>query len=129
MKEINGQLRQFYHSWGRPAFGQGIHALQDAFAHRGSALGRDHNITKDQYPGMHASWRDDWIKAEKITRSAIIVHRLFSNDFEGLKGASDKFTIYEDGMTKEKLSELVNKIQQFLNTALSGTTVNLKNLE
>jgi hypothetical protein len=86
-------------------FGQGVHALQDAYAHKGVNWGR-HSTFNDIY--------GDTKEAMSMTKSAIQVYKLMTNDFKGL-GDSVK-GIKLDGMSKKQQEQVFKKIQEFLSS-------------
>ena len=96
---------------GAESFGQGIHALQDAFAHRGTDHD-NHSLVKDQFPSLIKNGMQDFTKALAITKSAINVHHLMSGNFDML--AESKITIYTDGMNADQKKQLLEKVQEFL---------------
>ncbi|UPQ76046.1 DUF6443 domain-containing protein [Chryseobacterium nepalense] len=88
-------------------FGQGIHALQDAYAHEGrSDVGLDH------------VWNDrtgDKEQAEWISTSAINVHNLLTNAFDKIvTGYDGNVKISFDGMTSSMREQVVMKIQNYI---------------
>jgi RHS repeat-associated protein len=111
---------------GMEAFGQGVHALQDAFAHRGTDIDVGHSSRKDQYPGLVAGGSADFSKARQITRSAIIVHHLMSNNFDML--GSSEYKISTDGMSPNQKAQLLQKLQEFMKVR-NKTKIDQQNLE
>jgi RHS repeat-associated protein len=98
---------------GIQAFGQGIHALQDSYAHKGNDI-NEHDAHNDIIANSDA----DYIGAGVLTRTAINVHNLLSGDFKNVKTASDGAVRLEDigGMNENQFSQLMEKIKQFLST-------------
>ena len=88
-------------------FGQGIHALQDAYAHHGrDDVGADHLIT-DRY--------GDTKEAEWISTSAVNVHNLLTGDFEKMiTGYDGNVSISFEGMTSSMKEQVLNKIQEYV---------------
>lgn len=87
------------------AFGQGMHALQDAYAHEGRHdVGASH-IYNDIY--------GDTKQAEAISKSAVVVHKLLTNDFAGIK--TNHINIVTTGMTAEQKSTVLKQIGQYFN--------------
>jgi RHS repeat-associated protein len=118
-----GMLAQ--NTTGMEAFGQGIHALQDAFAHRGTDI-ENHNLIKDQFPSLVQGGMGDYKKAFAITKSAIMVHHLMSGNFDMLSESLLK--LHTDGMSGDQKQQLLQKIQEFLSTR-NKTIVNQTTLE
>lgn len=103
-----GTLESFeQNSGGIEAFGQGVHALQDAFAHEGVAF-EDHKHENDVWPEKKA----DFEMASKITDQAVVVHKLLSNSYKGLKEV-DVSTFDLRGMTNEQVLKLYSKIEDY----------------
>ena len=105
-----GRLRDFKaNSVGIQDFGQGMHALQDAYAHKGvePPVRYDH-LSNDINHNSTAH-----LEAEMISSSAVVVHSLISGDFKGLTTDSVK-NIQTTGMSKDQFSELMTAIKMFL---------------
>lgn len=87
---------------------QGLHALQDAYAHEGAStnehLGFNWSSVKKMYNDMYGSTS----KAELITESAIAVLGLFSGRSEGL---SDGMRLDFSGMSKKQLNTVRSLLQ------------------
>lgn len=92
-------------SKGIKAWGQGVHALQDAYAHKGrSDVGVGH-LFNDRY--------GDTSGAERISGSATTVHNILSGNFSAFEGKSEiKFDA--QGMTKSQLSKVMTAISNYL---------------
>lgn len=87
-------------------FGVGIHALQDAFAHGGTDI--------DNHSVMNDIMGND-SQAKEITRSAVTVHKLLTNDFDGIKTSKKgKLSIDLSGMTSEQKMKVIGKASEFL---------------
>jgi RHS repeat-associated protein len=87
------------------AFGQGMHALQDAYAHQGR-----HDV------GVSHLYNDiygDTKQAEAISKSAVVVHKLLTNDFSGIK--TNQIKIVTEGMSTEQISTVMKQIGQYFN--------------
>ena len=93
-------------------WGQGVHALQDAYAHGGRAdVGLSH-IIDDR---MEVN-KDD---AVRITESAVLTHLLISGDFETLNGrsiqnANGSISITTTGMSIEQISQVMDAARKYL---------------
>jgi RHS repeat-associated protein len=109
---------------GMRAFGQGIHALQDAFAHRGTDHD-NHNLIKDQAPSLVKGGLQDFKKAFEITKSAITVHHLMSGNFDMV--SESNVVIHTDGMSTDQKRELLKKVEQFLKNR-ANTNVNVNSI-
>jgi RHS repeat-associated protein len=112
----NGMLKNFaVGAVGMKQFGQGIHALQDSYAHQGrSDVGASH-IWDD---GRELNKED----AIRITESAVLTHLLISGDFETLSGSSKKnilnshgnITMSVIGMSSDQISQVMAKAADYL---------------
>ena len=92
-------------SSGIEAFGQGLHALQDAYAHKGrSDVGVGH-LWNDRY--------GDTSQAENISESAVTVHNLLSGNYGAFKG-SNKISFTATGMTSAQLSQAMQAVLDYL---------------
>ncbi|HEY4831119.1 MAG TPA: RHS repeat-associated core domain-containing protein [Waddliaceae bacterium] len=91
-------------------FGQGVHALQDAYAHQGRAdVGISHIL--DDRNEVNKG------QAIEITRSAVFTHLLISGDFETLngKGIQDgSISITTTGMNSDQISQVINAAKKYL---------------
>ena len=85
-------------------FGQGLHALQDAYAHKGVSI-EEHNAYNDAF--------GDTSEAFDITKSAVSVHNLLSRDWDALDKSG--ITIKFDGMSNKQITTVLNRIQEYLN--------------
>ena len=90
------------------SLGQGLHALQDAYAHKGR-----HDV------GAEHIWNDfhgNTANAYGISSSAINVYKLLTKDFEGLKTNDDGSSISFDvsGMSATQKSNVIEKAKEFL---------------
>lgn len=94
LKEESNGVRQL---------GQGIHALQDAYAHKGTDMD-NHNVWNDRF--------GDTSGAERISTSAVTVFKLLSGDYGGL---GDKINISTTGMSKEQLNTVMLSIKDYMN--------------
>jgi RHS repeat-associated protein len=91
-------------SKGIQALGQGIHALQDAVAHRGVDMAH-HNISNDMNPSVEETFR-----AFEVTRSAFLVTEIMSDNYKHL---GNSISIDVDGMTG-------NQFGQFMQALIKG---------
>jgi RHS repeat-associated protein len=96
-------------SSGIQAFGQGIHALQDSWAHHGTDINH-HESYNDSYPSAATAEA-----ALIITKTAIQVHSLLSGDFKRVK-TMDGAVHLDDigGMSSNQFELLMNKIKEYL---------------
>lgn len=85
-------------------FGQGIHALQDAYAHKGTDT-NDHSVVNDR--------RGDTTQAENISESAVTVHNLLSGNYSAFNG-SNKISFTATGMTSAQLSQVMKAALDYL---------------
>jgi len=101
---------------GIQAFGQGLHALQDSYAHKGVDQD-EHSISNDMIPNNNQDYQD----ALEISKTALNVHNLLSCDFNNVKTESDGSIKLTDigGMTNNQVAELFTRINEFLNTQKS----------
>lgn len=91
-------------SKGIQAFGQGMHALQDAYAHYGRHdVGFGH-IWNDRFGSLDG--------AKKITKSAVVVHNLLSENWESIDKTGIKIDM--TGMNKDQASKVFSQIQKYL---------------
>ncbi|MFN1217010.1 DUF6443 domain-containing protein [Chryseobacterium kwangjuense] len=87
-------------------FGQGIHALQDAYAHKGTTMD-DHSILNDRY--------GDTKEAERISTSAVNVHNLITGDFDKIiTGYDGNVSISFEGMTSSMREQVMTKIHNYI---------------
>jgi RHS repeat-associated protein len=93
------------------ALDQGLHALQDAYAHYGRAD-----------VGFGHIWNDfngNTSNAYAITESAIVVYKLFTNDFKGIKtDKNGSLEIRTDGMDGTQKEQLLQKMKEFLQSQI-----------
>ena len=89
-------------------FGQGIHALQDAYAHYGRHdVGADH-IKTDIF--------GDTEQAEFITTSAINVHNLLTREYDKIiTGFNGNIKFSFEGMSSSMKTQIINKIYDYIN--------------
>lgn len=98
-------------SWQIQSLGQGLHALQDAYAHNGR-----HDV------GASHIWRDvieSNKTAEGITNSAIAVYALLTKDYNSLDKMMDANKgslgfISMDGMSTQQIMQVFTAIQNYL---------------
>ena len=93
-------------SSGIQALGQGIHALQDAFAHLGTDT-NNHSVVNDL--------RGDTSEAENITTSAITVHNLLSGNYDAFNG-SNQVGFSTQGMNQEQVSQAFGALLDYFNS-------------
>lgn len=91
-------------SKGIQAFGQGVHALQDAYAHKGTTMD-EHSAYNDR--------RGDTSGAEAITNSAVTVHNILSGNWSAFDN-QDCIKFDTQGMTKDQVSTVMNAINDYL---------------
>ncbi|CAM4085348.1 RHS repeat-associated core domain-containing protein [Flavobacterium branchiophilum] len=91
-------------SKGIQAFGQGVHALQDAYAHNGTTM-EEHSAYNDRYGNTSG--------AKRITDSAVTVHNILSGNWSAFDG---KNTIKFDaqGMSRDQYNTVMNAIYDYL---------------
>jgi RHS repeat-associated protein len=91
------------------SLGQGLHALQDAYAHKGR-----HDV------GIGHIWNDfhgNTSNAYGITSSAVNVYKLLTNDFSGLKANKNGSMTFDlNGMSAEQKTKVIDKALEFLRT-------------
>ena len=91
-------------SKGIQAWGQGVHALQDAYAHEGTTM-EEHSVYNDRY--------GDKSGAEGISNSAVTVHNILSGNWSAFEGKKEiKFDA--QGMTKAQLNTVMNAVNDYL---------------
>jgi RHS repeat-associated protein len=101
-----GKISSFEpNSKGIQALGQGLHALQDAWAHKGVSM-NDHDVVNDAF-----NTSGNRGQAEALTDSAITVQRLLSGDTAGL---GNSFHLRVDGMNEEQKKTVIAKAQEYL---------------
>ena len=84
--------------------GQGIHALQDAYAHEGTDID-NHDAFNDRFGNTSG--------AERISESAVTVYKLISGDWEGL---GDRINISSAGMSKSQLDTVMKSIREYFDS-------------
>jgi len=110
----SGSLDQLsQNTQGIEQFGQGIHALQDAYAHKGTDIDH-HNPIKDGFPGLNASWTKDFQSAAAISSSAVAVHNLLTGNYDALAG-QNKVSIITTGMNADQINTVLTKIIDYVN--------------
>ncbi len=82
--------------------GQGLHALQDAYAHQGASTNEHLGANKSSVGMLNNDMYGDTSKAELITQSAITVLSLFNKDNNGA-GLSNGMQLDFSGMSKKQL--------------------------
>ena len=94
---------------GMRAFGQGMHALQDAFAHKGNGdpVGAKHALN-DRF-----NFGQDFQDAKDISETAVSVHNLLSENWGALDKSGVKLTNTE-GMTSKQISNVFTQISKYL---------------
>ena len=87
--------------------GQGLHALQDSYAHKGRHdVGASH-IANDIF--------GDTGNASRITGSAITVYKLLTNDFDGIKtNKKGGFSLDVSGMSADQKAQVLQKAREYL---------------
>jgi RHS repeat-associated protein len=117
VKKVGGINKLKKNSNGIKALGQGIHALEDAVAHKGVDFAH-HDMWNDMYPSA-----EDFQKAHEVAKSAILVTEIMSGDGGHLE---DGVTINTNGMSSDqRLTFLGNLVSQM--AANGVTTVKLTN--
>jgi RHS repeat-associated protein len=91
-------------SEGAEAWGQGSHALQDAFAHKGTDTD-NHSVRNDI--------RGDTGEARGITDSAILVHNLLSKNYSAIE-KTDKISINTMGMDATQVRKVITAAWDYL---------------
>lgn len=98
-------------SWQIQSLGQGLHALQDAYAHKGR-----HDVgPKHIYVDVFTSNKD----AEVISSSAVAVYALLTKDYNSIekmmkKNQGNLSFISTEGMTIEQIMQIFTAIQNYL---------------
>jgi hypothetical protein len=109
-----GKLSEFAENYiGAKDFGQGVHALQDAFAHKGTDIDH-HNVVKDGLPSLTKEWTKDYKSAFSMTLNAINVHSLLSGDYGKVKTENGQLNIDTQGMSEDQVRKVMTKIQEYL---------------
>jgi RHS repeat-associated protein len=91
-------------SAGIKAWGQGVHALQDAFAHKGTTMD-EHSILNDRY--------GDKLGAQRMTTSATTVHNIMSGNWDAFEGKTE-IQFDAQGMSRSQYNDVMNAIYQYL---------------
>ncbi|MFT3918202.1 DUF6443 domain-containing protein [Cloacibacterium sp.] len=86
------------------SFGQGIHALQDAYAHNGVTMD-DHSAKNDRF--------GDTTEAQNITKSAVSVYNLMTENWSAIN--SSGLYVNSSGMDKNQWTQVLVQIQKYLN--------------
>lgn len=90
-------------SSGMKALGVGLHALQDAFAHRGTSMA-NHNLRNDRLGSQS--------EARSITKSAILVREILDGNFSNYKiGTKLDLT----GMNANQKIDILNRLTNYIN--------------
>lgn len=100
-----GQISSFKNKdTGIQMLGQGLHALQDSYAHKGTNMG-NHDLYNDLY--------GDTTEAEGITKSAIFVHSVISGDSKTMNKLLGKEGISLDlsGISGKNLIDLQKSLK------------------
>ena len=110
--------------------GQGLHALQDAYAHKGASTKEHLGLNLSSVNMIMKDMYGDTSKAEKITTSALVVLSLFNKN-NGAKGLSDGMNLDFSGMSQKQINE-VNKLfnsvgYNLFNTKEKGQFIIYKN--
>ena len=101
-------------SKGIKAWGQSVHALQDAYARKGVDINH-HNVRKDVFPSLGEEWSSDYENAGQVTRYAINVHNLISCNFAAVKTNEDgNLELRIEGMTENQFRELLSRVQEYI---------------
>jgi hypothetical protein len=90
-------------SVGMEALGQGLHALQDALAHKGASWA-EHDLNNDIYGDLTAT--------KQITRSALIVHKILNKDFSNFE-KDDVSKIDMSGMSNDQKQQVLDSVKDF----------------
>lgn len=90
--------------------GQGLHALQDAYAHEGSSLTWSNSL-----PHVANDFHKSTGNARSITRDAINVYKLLTNDFGGIvANKKGNVTFQTRGMSTDQIAQVLKKIQDYV---------------
>ena len=85
--------------------GQGLHALQDAYAHQGASTNEHLGANKSSVEMLTNDMYGDTSKAERITASAVTVLSLFNKDNKGA-GLSNGMSLDFSGMSRRQVREV-----------------------
>jgi len=91
-------------SKGIKAFGQGIHALQDAFAHKGRSDVNAQHLLNDRI----GSTKD----SENVSQTVVTVHNLLSENWTALDKTGISLTNLE-GISKRQFSQVLSQIAKY----------------
>jgi RHS repeat-associated protein len=94
-------------SKGAEALGQGLHALQDAVAHKGVDMAH-HDVVNDMYPSDA-----DYAKAEDFTASALVVADVMGGHYGRLQ---DGMNINLTGTTMEQYNQITQRFQDAIDS-------------
>ena len=87
-------------------FGLGIHALQDAYAHKGKTMD-EHSVLNDRYGNTK--------EAERISTSAVNVHNLLTGSFDKIvTGYDGNVSISFEGMTSSMREQVMSQIYNYV---------------
>ena len=89
--------------------GQGLHAIQDAFAHFGTHIVDFDHLMNDM------SDKENMQRAAGATKEALIAYKLLTNDFENIKPEDVTFEQLQSHMNKQQLSSLFDAVYRYLN--------------
>jgi hypothetical protein len=109
--------------------GQGLHALQDAYAHEGASTNEHLGFNRSSAEMIYNDMYGNTSKAELITQSAVVVLGLFSGRTEGLL---DGMRLDFSGMSRKQLSTvtgLLRKAGYDLNSTADKGFYSLKKVE
>jgi RHS repeat-associated protein len=95
-------------SAGIQALGQGIHALQDAIAHKGTDMA-GHSVYNDMYPSS-----SDATKAQTAASNGVIVAEVLAGDYSHVK---DGMTIDLTGATSDQFKQIVSAFVTAVNSS------------
>jgi hypothetical protein len=103
-----GKMSDFkMNSKGLQDLGQGLHALQDAWAHTGVSMD-EHDVLNDAF-----NTNGNRKEADELTESAITVHKLISGDWTNL---GESVNIRMDGMNDEQKQQALSAAQDYIKT-------------
>ncbi|WP_233268921.1 DUF6443 domain-containing protein [Mucilaginibacter lacusdianchii] len=108
IKKVGGLDNLKINTPGIEALGQGIHALQDGVAHKGTNM-ENHSVWNDMYPSAA-----DERKAENLSASAILTAEVLGGDYSHLKNG---VTIDLTGTTKEQYNMITGAYQNAVNAS------------
>ena len=108
IRKVGGIENLKENSAGIQELGQGIHALQDAIAHKGTDLAH-HDLYNDMYPSA-----GDAAKAQSAATNGVIVSEVLAGDYTHAKNG---MTIDLTGTTSEQYKQVISA---FINAANSS---------